>query len=74
MALQAPIRTADIISPISFDAHINYTDVHYINVASDISALQYLDRNQIRDAALNPNADAVCQMHLALPLMGGIND
>ncbi|MGH1573397.1 DUF4214 domain-containing protein [Methylobacterium sp. P31] len=72
MAQPAAIRSADLINSFGVDTHIGYTDGQYLDIAADLTALQYLGLNHVRDGAPNPNSDVVGQVHLGVAADAGI--
>ena len=66
------VRAADFLSTLGVDTHINYTDGQYVDINRDLSALQYLGINRVRDAAPNPNFDSVGQRHLDTAANSGL--
>ncbi|SFL49006.1 calcium-binding protein, partial [Methylobacterium pseudosasicola] len=72
MTQPTAVRSDDLINSFGVATHINYTDGQYLNVTKDISALQYLGLDHVRDAAPNPNYDYTGQVHLGAAADAGI--
>ena len=66
------VRTIDFLSTLGVNTHINYTDGQYVDINRDLTALQYLGINRVRDAAPNPSFDSVGQRHLDTAANSGL--